>query len=466
MNFAGLLFILLAHYLIGRGLLKLFKLQLRPVATFCLSVMVSVPLLSFVPCFLQLLTIPLNGVSVGAATALYTSLFSIPLLIKFKQPTFPKITFPRIYEWPFLVVCLVLMIFSIWRCFYYPVYSRDALSGPELIAEFAVREQTMINSVFSIDLSTSNNYFKSPYITGLQIMYKLLVCPFGQVWLSLLFTGFIGWLYIMLHKHLHPLLASLLLLLFFAMPEPFSYTFMILYDYSNMIFFFLGYYFLILYLRTNQLNEFAFSAFLFGLATYIRAETLILVAMTAPLLPLYFYRQRLPFKTAAFRTGLFLLVPAAFWFLCMKIFVRLFVPIPFDVGSQINPNLGSVAAFFDRLNGINTDLIFSDHGVALFGYFVLTFCGLMVVDLVWPRRFNRESLIALYGVAVVYFGLALIGYLLPLADLQNTTKRGLFKLLPLMLYYMCNSGLLLRLSEFITKWEYARHGVKQDSSDS
>jgi hypothetical protein len=465
MNIAGLLFMIVAHYLTGKGLLKLFKIELRPVPAFCLSIMAGVPLLSFVPCFIQLLTIPITALSVLIGVVVLTSLFSIPLLIKFKRPTFSKITFPKIYEWPFLIVCLFLMGFSIWRCFYYPPYSRDALSGPELIAEYAVREQTMINSVFNIDLSTSNNYFKSPYLTGLQIIYKLLVCPFGQVWLSLLFIGFTGWLYVMLHERLHPILASGLLLLFFGMPEPFSYTFMILYDYSNMIFFFLGFYFLAQYLEHNQLNHFTFSALLFGLATYIRTETLILVAMLVPLLIVYAYRNRTPLKTAIYRIGLFVIVPAAFYLLCIDVFVRLFIPLPFDLATQINPNLSDVSFILQRLQGMNRDLLFSDHGIALFGYFIVTFCGLLITDIIWPRLFNRASLIALYGIAVVYFGLAFIGYLLPLADLENTTKRGLFKLLPIILLYMSNSGMLIYISGRISGWEYSNPLLKkQDSS--
>ena len=60
-------------------------------------------------------------------------------------------------------------------------------------------------------------------------------------------------------------------------------------------------------------------------------------------------------------------------------------------------------------------------------------------------------MLALYGIGAVYIGLGLVGYLLPLADLMNTTKRGMFKLLPLMLWYMGNSGPMLCLSAWITK---------------
>ena len=88
----------------------------------------------------------------------------------------------------------------------------------------------------------------------------------------------------------------------------------------------------------------------------------------------------------------------------------------------------------------------------LFGSFFYFFLVVLIADIIWPRRFNRESLISLYGIAVVYVGLAFLGYLFPLVDIHNTTKRGFFKLLPIILLYLGNSGLLLCLSGKISKW--------------
>ena len=58
----------------------------------------------------------------------------------------------------------------------------------------------------------------------------------------------------------------------------------------------------------------------------------------------------------------------------------------------------------------------------------------------------------LYGILAVYFGLALLGFLIPLVDLENTTKRGLFKLLPLMLLYLCNSSSIAFISGKLARW--------------
>src|SRR6201999_4239430 len=96
----------------------------------------------------------------------------------------------RLYELPYLLIIGFLVFVSVWRSYYEPPTSRDTLSGPEAIAEFAVREHTMINSFFSIDLWSTNNPFKSPYLVSLQMVYKLAGFPFGQVWLSTVFISF------------------------------------------------------------------------------------------------------------------------------------------------------------------------------------------------------------------------------------------------------------------------------------
>jgi hypothetical protein len=61
----------------------------------------------------------------------------------------------------------------------------------------------------------------------------------------------------------------------------------------------------------------------------------------------------------------------------------------------------------------------------------------------------------LYAIAVVYIGMPVMAYITPLFDLDNTTKRGLFKLFPLMAIYMANSGALVKLSEVIKTFEFS-----------
>src|SRR3954466_1445721 len=98
MNFAGLIFLLFAHFITGRGLLKLFKVELKQTPSLCLSMIAGVPLLSFAPCFVQLLHLPISTVPVLIAIIAITAGFSIPLLLDFKRPQIQKIILPQLYE--------------------------------------------------------------------------------------------------------------------------------------------------------------------------------------------------------------------------------------------------------------------------------------------------------------------------------------------------------------------------------
>jgi len=388
---------------------------------------------------------------------IFAALLSIGLVVKFKKPELGKIKLPSVYEIPFILIFLLLIIISVWRCFYLPASARDMLSGPEVMAKYAVSEKSMINSMFSVDLHTTNNYLKPPFVTSLQIIYKLFVSEIGQLWISVLFVSFIIWLYDLLRANLNPLIAGIILLFFITLPEVYAYTYLMLFDYSNMVFFFAGFYFLARYRSSRQFNELAFSALMFALATYIRTETLVLQYMAVPMLIYFFYKDKTPLKQTIKPLATFMMAPLFFYILCMTVFVKHYIPIHFDVSGEINKHLGDVSVFFERFSDMNSVLIFSDMGKTLYGYFIPMFIVVLIADIIFFRKqFSIEAKVALYGVLVVYIGMPLLGYLLPLVDLRNTTKRGLFKIFPLMVLYLRNSGSLIKLSTLINNWEFSK----------
>src|SRR5258708_13313219 len=246
------LFLLVCYLLSGYGLLTLFGMRLKAVYMITLSLLLGIAVASFIPFLLQLFYILITGPTVFGALLLAALLLNIPSILRLRKEgltAFIRSFRPgrfrmQSYEIPYWLIIGFLIFVSVWRCYYLPPTSRDALSGPETIAEYAVREQTMINSFFRIDLWSTNNQFKSPFLISLQIIYKLAGFPFGQVWLSIVFVCFIVFLYHVLKEKLHPLIAGLLLLLFLMTPDMYPYSFMILYDYSNMVFVFFSFYFL------------------------------------------------------------------------------------------------------------------------------------------------------------------------------------------------------------------------------
>jgi hypothetical protein len=375
------------------------------------------------------------------------------MLKNIKMPKI-KLGLPLLYEYPFLIIFGLLMFLSIWRCYYYPPNARDMTSGPEVMAEFALKEKHIINSLFRVDLQSTNNYLKPPFITSLQIIYKMFVQPFGQTWLSIIFVNFIVITYNLLKEKLHPVIVGFAMLFFFGMPEVFGYSYLMLFDYSNMVYFFFGFYMLNQYLENQKVGYFGFAVFLFAIATYVRTETLILVGFIVPYLFYLQFKQKLPLVKSIVRIGLMLAVPFVVYFICMNVYVKLFIPIMSDVSKDVNLHLENISMFIDRIVDMKTKLIFSDVGNTYYGYFVNVFLVVFVVDLAFFRKYTREGITAIYAIVLVYVGLAFIGYLLPLADLMHTTKRGLFKLFPFVLLYYRNSAVLLKLTSIIKNWEY------------
>jgi hypothetical protein len=456
------LLLLLCHLVTGYGILSLFRLRLKAAYTLTLSLLLGIAAASFVPFLLQLLFIRLTPLIVFASLVLGAILPNLPLLNRIRKEGFsafrrllPPISFRvQAYEMPFLVTIGFLVFVSVWRCYYLPPLSRDALSGPEAIADVAVREHTLINSFFTVDLWSTNNPFKSPFLISLQLIYKMAGFPFGQVWLSIVFISITVFLYHTLKEKLHPLLAGLLLLLFIMTPEMYGYTFMILYDYSNMVFFFLSLYFLFAYTEgRGDRRSFYFSGLLMGVATYIRSETLALAFLFLPLMLLAQRRQRMPGKDMLMADGLFFLPSFAGYYLPSQLYIKYYLPVHYDIGGLLNPHLSSLQPLFQRYGDIVTQLMASEFGIRLWGYFFFLTALLFLAELLILRRFSPSARNWLYAIVALYLGLGALGWLLPLMNLNETTKRALFKMLPLALLYLGNNGLLIRLSRIISRWE-------------
>lgn len=475
MALPALILLIICHGLSGYGLLTLFNIRQKPAITGALSLILGVAVASFMPFLLQLCWITLTPATVFLSLIIACVLLNIRTLLptgkaggffirslrerwmRFLRECGGRIRAFRLlpYEVPFVVILGFLVFVSVWRCYYLPPTSRDALSGPEAIAEYAVREHTMINSFFNVDLWTTNNQFKSPFLISLQIIYKMAGFPFGQIWLSIIFVSFTILLYQVLKERLHPIIAGSLLLLFVMAPELYAYTFMILYDYSNMVFLFLSLYFLFDYCKSKVFATLAFAGLLMGIATYIRSETLALALFFIPVILLMQRREKYSYRQMIYSCVLFLLPVVLGYYLPVQLYVGHYLPVHYEVAGQVNQHLSDLEPLFNRYADMGTRLLTGELAIHLWGYFMFTWAALFVFEALFLRRFNRDARNWLYAVFSIFIGLGLLGYLLPLFNLLETTKRGLFKLLPLMLLYMANNEWLLRLSVRISEWENA-----------
>jgi hypothetical protein len=461
MPFLVYLLLLVLFLLSGLGILQLFGFRLKPAYTITLSLLLGVALASFLPFVLQLCYIPLTSATIFGTLMVAALLLSIPTWMRIRREGIGSLRASLVperfqiqpYEIPFWMIIGFLVFVSVWRCYYLPPTSRDALSGPEAIAEFASREHTLINSFFKIDLWSTNNQFKSPFLICLQLIYKLAGFPFGQVWLSTVFVSFTVFLYHALRERVHPIIAGILLLLFLLTPELYAYTFMILYDYSNMVYFFLGLYFLFTWFQSGDKRNFYFASLLLGIATYIRSETLAFVLLFLPPVLLMQRREKWPLKKMTVYAGLFLLPAFLGYYLTAQLWLKHYLPVHYDVSSLVNSHLSELSPLFQRYSDIVTRLLNSEFGVHLWGYLFYITALFFVLEALFARRFTREARNWLYAIGVLYVGLGLLGWLLPVVDLNDTTKRGMFKMLPLCIFYLANNQLLVRLSQAISRWE-------------
>lgn len=456
MNTFYFLLLIIAHIICGLGVVAWFRIKMNPFLTLSLSTIIGIVIHSTVPIVQDILGISLTAQGVAWGIIIITMLFSSgliwgrkSLIESLKNQSFSI----KVYEIPFLTIISFAIYVAAYRCYYFPVTPRDALSGPEAIAEFAVREGKIANSFFNVNLETTNNQFKSPYLIGLQIVYKFLVQPFGQVWLIPLVISFILFLYTSVRERIHPILGGLFVFLFIATPECFAYTIMILYDYSNMVFFAVAAYMLYQFRLNRRRSELWLAALLFGMATYIRTETLILVGLLFPLFFMDGYKtKKLNFLNLMIPFGILMSFSLLFYILVMKVYLPVCIPEKYILGKDLNQNWGDIGFLFKRFVDVNEQLIFGERGIQLWNYFMYLFLLFVIANIMIYKKQNKEESYWLYMVGIVYFGIPLLGYIIPLVDVANTSKRSLFKILPLMFYYMVNTRLIAQLSNLINQF--------------
>ena len=454
-----LLIILLLGFLqfsAGFGVLCLLKIYLNTAFCISLSVLIGIAVFSVIPFLLQLAYIPLTAFTIFSfliATCVLLNFNSKKEIIRLFNEL--KNYRPQLkpYEIPSLLLIGFMVFVSAWRCYYYPPTPRDLTSGAEVIAEYTAHEKTMVNSVFTADLSTTNNQFKPPFITCLQIIYKYAGFPFGQVWLSSVSIFFLVFLYHALSIRLHKIITGLLLVMFIAIPEMYAYSFMVLFDYSNTVFFFLSLYFLFEFFNNRQTNFITLSGILMAIATYIRSETLILAGFIS--IAIFFhYRFRSIFLKTVIKEGSYFLLPSLFvYLLSITVYINWYLPSAYNVSTLLNQDLLNPAAFYRRISDMTEHYLLSKNAVNYYGYFIFIFLIVFCINAFYKNAWNKNSLNWLFAVFVIFIGLPFIGYIFPLYDLDNSTKRGLFKIFPLMLLFMANSKFLISLSDRIKKWE-------------
>jgi hypothetical protein len=173
------------------------------------------------------------------------------------------------------------------------------------------------------------------------------------------------------------------------------------------------------------------------------------------------FREKYNYRKIALSNGLFILPSLLGYYLPVQLYIKHYLPVHYNVAALVNQHLSDLTPLFKRYGEISSRLLTGELAVHLWGYFMFVWAAFFVGELVLLRRFNKEARNWLYAIGVIFIGLGFLGYLLPLFDLVDTTKRGLFKILPAMLLYLAGNEWLIRLSAWIGRWEEEKASSQQ-----
>ena len=352
----------------------------------------------------------------------------------------------KTYELVFLALIVFLVLISIWRCYYLPVTQRDAIVGFDLVAKYAAEQGTIRSTVFSdphLQGHLSNQPYYAPFTAIMQIIFRLTGLQFGKVWLSVIFIAFLVFLYKRLAVFSHPILAGMLTVVFLSIPVMYAYTFTVQSDYSNAVFFAVSVILFHDYVRLGHRKLALLSAGFMGFACWTRSETIIFVPFGA--LAAYGFARRYGAKEGVRVAILFVLIPALFFSLWHVLYYTLYfkqTPGTQIILAGISPSRAiSMVARLWVLFG-NT---------SAYGYIFPIFALSLLVNLTLFR--DRRGLDLLIWLGILCLGFVMILLLVPAASIENTIKRGFFKLFPIMVFYLAQSRLYQFVSGKLSMWE-------------
>ncbi len=413
---------------------------------------------------LELIGIPLTKTSV------FIALFSVALLLNVIP--FSKGGMKSLFEIlknlrvDFQLYCLVpngLAIFfffvAAFRCFYFPITSFDSQVGIDLVAKYAVMEKTIASSVFHEHLPNvwywTNQPFYAPFAMLMQIIYRIGGLAFGKIWLSILALSYFIFLYSKIKEYIHPGIAAFFTLLLTAVPEVYAYSFIVQTDYANAVYFFVGFVFFFEYFKNAEESRFRslfLSIVFFALACWSRSETFVFVQFGTLLI---FLRERKEgeWKRIIKWVALFSITPFIVFATWNVIFVKYFLPISPDT-------LGKLKFNFDQYGSDITGIISKTIDTVIFeesywGYLPEIFVFILALSVF--HKSIRDYWIILAWIFFIYLLFIFMIEHIGGVGIPSTFRRGFFKIIPMMVFFIVQTALISTFSKKLTQWEYGTH---------
>ena len=444
--------ILVLQFLIGYGVNQKLAIRAKPNQLLGLAIMSGLGVSSVITFILEIIRIPLGYTSISLALLVAASLFWKEYAKMWSNLT-GRIKLPKVYELLFLGVITFLVFISAWRCFYYPVTSFDSKVGIDLVAKYALLEGTIASTVFTNHLPSvwywSNQPFYAPFAMLMQLIFRSTGLPFGKVWLSFLYVGFLIFFYGNLKSRTHPVVAGGLLLVFLCIPEFYAYSYIIQTDFSNALFFSVSVIIFYDYYKTTELDrsKLMLSALFMCFAVWTRSETIVIVPL-GTILILYKEFPVQPGKSITLSL-VYLFLPLGLFVLWNFIYLKLYLPISPATLSQINLEFDS---YLTQLWTILLSMVDVSLQPIYWSYTIWIFLGVYILNLLIFRSF--EGSLPLLWLAVFFVLFVFMVYHIPSVGIETTYRRGFFKFLPIFIFVLSQIPLVTRISDRITAWEY------------
>ncbi|GAB3697411.1 hypothetical protein GCM10027592_21500 [Spirosoma flavus] len=453
-------YLVLAQFLTGFGVVT----RLRPVSNglslLGLSMLAGLGISSVLPFVLQFAQVPIARLPmfIGLGILAVLSVLLLRGQSAYLRTTLARHQFMvRLYELPFLVFWGYLLFISAWKCAWYPNLPFDTIVGPDLLATFAVKEHTLVSSVFTEHLPSvsvfSNQPFYAPFTAMQQILYLLAAggigtFAFGKLWLTILVMAFGLFIYAEMRERIHPLLAGFLITILACSPELFAYTFLVQTDWANAAFFAVGVMLLQRYFDDSQRSTLIAATLFFVFACWTRTETILFVSIGSLLLFINSLRPSAG-KALMKASALFVacLLPFVFW---NYIFLRGYVALPARTHLGALQNVtGNYFTKLFTIYGTMTDTVLLHQ--TYWNYAVYVFLALTTLNIIIFR--DRKGQFTLFWILATYVLFDFLILHIEGANVPFTFRRGFFKILFLMYIYLASTSLLGKISDWLYQWE-------------
>ncbi|MEN9282321.1 MAG: hypothetical protein RL594_1256 [Bacteroidota bacterium] len=358
---------------------------------------------------------------------------------------------PTLYDVVLLGFLGYVAYMVVWASWYWPVTPFDAMAGIDLVARYAAKDGMIVNQVFtdpSLQGQLSNQPFYAPFAMLMQVMMKLIGYHHTQIWVSIVALCFWWLVWSALQQRTHPLIAGLLTVLFVLTPEMLGYSYILQTDFANAAFFTGGCLVMARAIEEQQGSGLYLAAVAFAAACWSRTET--------PLLVLFVVLVSMPALLRQFSVGKGLGGAAAILG-CSGASFALWNVIFFNWYLPVRPSTAEQLQGFDGgrfLDVVSTSWSSVLSNTELWGWVIWIFLAVMLADAIINRRISQPLVVGF--IIATLLGLWIVGTIFSAAVVEQTLRRGMFKIIPLLIVAIAGTGIVSWSSQVLTSWEAGR----------